>query len=573
MEYTQETQAWQDHRNGLAWQRAMGFDEKFPQYVRFKEGDQWPPATRRTRNLPRPVFNMVEMFIRTKRAAVLDSPLSMSCRPAAGSGPEAQLALQGARDFTDYARQLWKRLHQDDLNAQMVDDAATEGTGVLHYYWDTTVRGTGSTPFVGEVRGESIDPLAIVFSDPQCRDIQKQRWILLRQRMPLQEAQAMARAAGVPEEKVKLLRADHEGEPYPMVRESDRERRVTVLTRYFRRDGEVWFEKCTRLQHIVPPRPLTPEGSAARMERYPVALLAWKLRKSCVFGIGEAECLLPSQKALNYNMAMMLLSVQQTGWPKLLTRPGALQQPVTNEPGELLVDHWSGGGDGIKYLQAPTFSSLAVGLSEKVLALSRDINGVGQVTTGDTDRLDLAASAIIALQNQAKTPIREIQRRFLRVVEDVGGIWLDFFRCYCTTPRPVAAEGESLPLPRSFVGADYAGIEYEMLVDVGAASEYSEALSQATLEKLLDKNYITVEQYVELSGPNVVPFRERFLQMRREAAQKSAQLPVSGLPLTERRQPLGGGALATAGSPLTEGAGGTLPAGMPVAAAPLAGLR
>ena len=158
-----------------------------------------------------------------------------------------------------------------------------------------------------------------------------------------------------------------------------------------------------------------------------------------------------------------------------------------------------------------------MGRSEKVLALSRDNNGVGQVTTGDTDRMDLAASAIIAMQNQARTPIREIQRRFWRVMEDGGGIWLDFFRCYCTTPRPVASEcGGRCEASRSFTGSDYAGIEFEMLIDVGASSEFSEALSQATLDRLLDKGYITVEQYVELSGANVVPFRERFLQMRRE---------------------------------------------------------
>lgn len=524
MEYTQETSAWQDYQNGLAWQRSMGFEEKFPLYVRFKEGDQWPPATRRTRNLPRPVFNMVEMFIRTKRAVILDSPITMHCRPAAGAA-SAQLAVTGARDFTDYARQLWKRLRQDELNSLLVDDAATEGTGILHYFWDTSVRGSGSLPFVGEVRGESIDPLAVVFSDPQLHDVQKQRWLLLRQRLPLTEVQALARANGMPEEQVRLLRADREPGPYAGVRESDADRRVTVLTRYFRREGEVWFEKSVRSHVLSKARPLTPEGSAARMTLYPVALLPWKLRKGCIFGIGEAECLLPSQKALNYNMAMMLLSVQQTGWPKLLTRPGALQQPVTNEPGELLVDHWQGGGDGVKYLQAPTFSSLAVSLSEKVLALSRDVNGVGQVTTGDTDRMNLAASAIIAMQNQARTPIREIQSRFYRVLEGVGAIWLEFFRCYCTTPRPVAAEGDiTASMPRSFVGADYAGLEFEMTLDVGASSEYSEALSQATLDRLLEMGGITVDQYVELSSPNAVPFRDHFRQMRQTAAPAAAIL-------------------------------------------------
>ena len=59
----------------------MGFRERFPEYIRFKEGDQWPPATARTRNLPRPVFNIVEMFIRTKRAAVLNPHIAMTYLP------------------------------------------------------------------------------------------------------------------------------------------------------------------------------------------------------------------------------------------------------------------------------------------------------------------------------------------------------------------------------------------------------------------------------------------------------------------------------------------------------------
>ncbi len=512
-----QTNAWKDYRKGQDWQRAMGFGQAFPQYVRFKEGDQWPPPTRRTQNLPRPVFNMVEMFIRTKRAAVLDQTISMHCRALPSMG-DARLAAQGAQDFNDYTRQLWKRLGQDDLNNTMVDDAATQGTGVLHYYWDTTVSGRGSCPFVGEVRGEVIDPLAIIFADPHCRDVQAQSWIMLVQQLPVQKVRAMAAAAGLSTDDGCPLDPDQERQPYPADL-ADSEKRITLLTRYFRHEGEIWYEQCTRETVLTPARPLTPEGSAARMTHYPIALLSWRSRKNCIFGIGEAEDLLPSQKALNYNMAMMLLSVQQTGWPKLLTKPGALQQPVTNEPGELLVDNWQGGGDGIRYMQAPTFSGLAVGLCDRVLALARDVSGVGQVTTGESQRPDMAAAAIIALQNQARTPIREIQRRFWRVLERVGDIWLDFYRCYHSTPRLVSADDPAGPAqPRSFVGTDYAAIEYEMTVDVGPGSEYSEALSQATLDKLLDKGALTVDQYVELSGPNVVPFKEKYRQLKSDAA-------------------------------------------------------
>ena len=518
MDRTQETPAWKDYQNGLAWQRAMGFAEDLPLYVRFKEGDQWPPATRRTKNLPRPVFNMIEMFIRAKRAAVLDQPICMACRPAQ-SGTVMPLAAQGAQSFTEYARQLWKRLGQDELNNTLVDDAATEGTGILHYYWDTAVHGSAAAPFVGEVRGEALDPLAVIFADPQLREVQKQEWLLISQRLPLEQVRSMARTCGASEAECAALRADSRRPEYDGVRDVPGDERVTVLTRYFRRNGEVWFEKSLRESVLQPARPLTPVGSTARMRLYPVVLLPWQQRKRCIYGIGEAEGLLPSQKALNYNMAMLLLSVQQTGWPKLITRPNALRQPVTNEPGEILVDHWTGGGDGVRYLQAPAVNGLAAGLSEKVLELSREISGVSQVTTGDVYRANLAAAAIIAMQNQARTPIRETQRRFWRAVEQVGSIWLEFFRCYYSTPRTVTVEqldenGSSLR-SISFVGTDYAGIDFEMTVDVGASSEYSEVLSQTTLDKMLEGGFITIDQYVELSGPNVVPFRERFKQMRR----------------------------------------------------------
>lgn len=111
-----ETTLWQQFENGRAYQRAMGFPERFSEYVRFKEGEQWPAPTARTKNLPRPVFNIVEMFIRHKRAAVLNQHVVLSYTPDEAGGAQTELAVQGAKDLTDYALQLWERADQDVLN-------------------------------------------------------------------------------------------------------------------------------------------------------------------------------------------------------------------------------------------------------------------------------------------------------------------------------------------------------------------------------------------------------------------------------------------------------------------------
>ena len=59
---------------GVRYQSEMGFVSKFPKYVDFFEGRQWPAATKNTMNLPRPVFNCTKMIGRNKKSAILSVP-------------------------------------------------------------------------------------------------------------------------------------------------------------------------------------------------------------------------------------------------------------------------------------------------------------------------------------------------------------------------------------------------------------------------------------------------------------------------------------------------------------------
>jgi hypothetical protein len=529
-----ETELWQQYQNGLEYQRSMGFRTDFPMYVRFKEGDQWAPPTARTRNLPRPVFNIVEMFIRHKRAAVLNQHVALSYAAEEDDGNHGELAAQGAKDLTDYAKQLWERTDQSGLNRDLLDDAATLGSGVLHYYYDTEVIGNGKVPFVGEIRGESIDPLNIFFGDPQQQDIQKQPYIVIASRRRVREVQEMARRNGVPESMCRQIgRDDAVDEVYDAARVEVRdEDKCTVLTRYYRVNGQVVFDRATRTVELVRRQNLTPPGRRA-ITMYPVVMMTWRPRKQCIYGIGEAEGIIPNQKAINFNIAMLLLSVQQTAWPKLLSTPGAIRQPVTNEPGEHIIDYSAGGG-GIRYLNPPVFGSTAMNLSSAVMELSRTVAGVSEVITGEMGHSNMAASAIIALQTQAKTPIEEIQQRYWNVLKQVGRIWLEFILAYYVFDRPLYVTRNGKQEMRRFNGAKYQDIGFALSVDVGASSEFSEVLSQTTLDNFLANGYITVDQYIELASDNVVPFKERLRQMRAENA--AQEQPVRGNPVVPERK-------------------------------------
>lgn len=509
---------WTLYQEGIAYHNKMGFTTKFPTFVRFKEGDQWPQPTERTKNLPRPVLNIIEMIVRNKRSSVLDQPVSIVYRQGGATNDEIadQMQQDAAENMTEYARKVWDRADMDKLCTEAVDDAATNGTGIWHFYWDTSIKGGQKTPYVGELRGETVDALNFFVANPQARDIQKQDYIIIAQRMKVSAARTMAKKKGLSAEKIELILPDEfdESETYRAARielDGKENEKVTVLTKYYRKNGEVVYDKATRGVDICTAVPLTPADTQVKIKLYPVSAMNWKLRKACFYGIGEVEGLIPNQKLINFMQGMQGFAIQQMGFPKIITKPGALKQPLTNEPGEIITDYGNG---GISYLSPPPFSSAAAQLCNDMIDLTRVVTGTTEVATGESMGANMAASAIIALQNQAQTPVNEIQRHFWRAVKEIGRIWLEFFKTYCSDEREIVVEMGDEVQGRVFTGTEYANYDFDLQVDVGASSEYSAVLAQATLDKMLDRGDITIDQYIELSDPNVAPFKEKFKRMR-----------------------------------------------------------
>ena len=528
-----KTKTWEQWQNGIAYLNSMGLSENLPMYVRFKEGDQWPAPTERTKNLPRPVFNLVDMLIRTKRSNVLSQPVTIAYSPAEIMLDDYQreLATGGAKDFTDYGKQLWDNCDQDSLNDEFVDDMATLGTGVLHYYFDSSVSGGAEHRYIGEIRGEVIDPLNIVFANPQQRDEQRQKYIIIAQRVPVDDVKALAKAEGVKSYDIERIVGDSNAsaERYSnAVKEMRGEDKVTLLTKYYRKsDGAVYVDKSTESVEIIKSRCLTPDTTAAvtgyKIKRYPIVVGNWYRRKKCIYGIGECQTIIPAQKAVNFLKAMELLSVQQTAWPKLLVKPGALSQPITNEPGEVITDYSANGG--IAYLSPPVLTNAASALATSIIDMMRMVSGVNEVMAGEPLGANIAAATVIALQSQNRVPIEEVQKRFWNCIKRVGAVWEELIKAYYNTERSITVDGSEED-SRPFTGTTYTDVGFKLKIDVGASSEYGEVLAQSTLDMMLQNGYITIDQYVELAPHNVVPFAEQFKKLRQEQAEQEAQMQM-----------------------------------------------
>ena len=513
---TKASEIWKQYTDGVRYQQSMGFTTDFPKFISFKEGDQWAAVTENTKNFPRPVFNITEMFIRAKRAAITNQGLSLTYTPLEVFDDEEQQvrAEQGAKDFTDFAKIMWENIDQEELNNEFVDDSVTVGTGILHYFWNNNKKGGNQLKWQGDMEGEVLDPLNVFFSNPQKKNIQKQEWVIIQDRATVKAVKDMAKQEGLPGELIRLIGADNNesGEYTSETKEVTENDKITLLIKYFKKDGVVYYSKSIANMVIVEDRMLTPVidgiAPAYKMQLYPIALMPCIRRKKCIYGLGYAQDIIAINKAINQLKAMQLLNAIQCGNPAIVTVPNAIRQRITNQGGQIITDH-SPNGNGIRYLQPPNFSTIFSQLGNEMFELARTTTGVTDVSTGETLGANMAASAIIALQNQAKTPIKELQNRYFSAIKEVGDIWLEFFKTYYNTDRNMAVENEEGKVEnRIFNGSNYADIDFKLKVEVAVATD-KETLAVSLLDAMRAREDITKEQYVELMPDGAMPFKSQ----------------------------------------------------------------
>lgn len=549
---------WNDWQKGLEYQKKLRLKETCEQCIDFFEGRQWPQATERTKNMPRPVINLIEYIVNGKKANILSSKISVVYKPLIYSQEESELATEGASSFTSFANHIRKEIKQEDLDNQAILDGLIKGPYIFHYFWDKEKK-TGMAKFDGGLNGQIIDCLSIVFANPKQKDEQKQKWIIIQSRENVETLKSIAKKNGITKTELELITADDDTEKNYNAEEQDGEEYATILTRYFRKNGEVYYTKSTQNMIIQEETPLTPDAQKIKLELdketnktnedkeqvdidkpektkfkmtlYPIVVDSYKEREKSIYGRGEVEQIIPAQRSINFNYAMMQMASQNMGWPKVLKRPRALQgKTITNTPGEIITDY-SPNFDGIRYMNPPTFSSMPLTIADKLIEGTRMVTGATEVANGEVLGKNMSGSAIVALQTQAKVPIEDMQKRFWRAHEKIARIWEQFFKAYYRFDVPYSVESENGQEVNSFNGSIYQNMDFETTIDVGPGSAYSESLSINLLEQALQRGDITFDNYIDLYPETAMPFKAKLKEIRKkqllppEISQKIAQNP------------------------------------------------
>lgn len=532
------TKIWLEFEKGQNYLEKSKLKDEWDECERFYEGEHWPQATERTRNMPRPVVNICSMIADNKKAGILSSEIKMLFKPSEVFGEGLESAENGAEIFTKFADIIAKELKQKELDDLAQDSAVQIGTYIYHYYWDPTISGGMQTPYVGGLRGEVIHPKHVVFANPIEKDEQKQKYIIIATAEPLKSVKALAKRNGVKD--FETITSDNE-------LETDNTEEIdlcTVLTRYSRINGKVVWEKSTKYHYIQEPTYWEPNAKKIKIDEdgnvsvnedeqeinepettnyngyfrkqlYPIVVGNHKDRKSSIYGIGEIKQAIPNNKSINFNIGMMLLSVQNTAWPKLIQKVNALaRQQITNEPGQIITDNSKVSGWGVKYLETPAFNSQALTLTNTIIDLTRTVTGSTEITNGETLGANMAASAIIALQNQAKKPIETYQKKLYRVYEKIGKIYEQFFKYYYNDGRLFSYEEDSETKVVKFNGEVYKDTDFNLTIEIGEKGVFSESLTIQLLDTLKAAGDIDTDEYIELYPESIMTFKEKLKKMR-----------------------------------------------------------
>lgn len=504
-----------------AYLAAIGLSHQAPTNIKFYEGDQWAEASEKSSFIPRPVLNIVEKICDNKRSQILSSPVKIIYKSDA-----KDMDVDKFNRFANYQR---KRLKLEEQAEEFMLDAQIIGSYCQYFYWDKDAVGIDGVAD-GDLGVQVIDPLNVRFANPNEKDEQKQDWIMIISRESVQKVKDEA-----DEDVDKTLICEDDNESTYNETESDTDKFVTLMTRFFRHDGEVYVERATNAVIVNKARPLTPRvdevkkqlatavdggeevteeptinPKADKATLYPIAFSQYKKRKHSIYGRGEVEKLIPNQKAINQSLSLQLLAGQNDAISAWLVKQGALRgQKITNAPGQVLYDYYTGPGDGIKQLHKNNTSTTAMALAEKVADLTSSIAGSSEVMSGEIVSANMSGAAIAQLQSQALKPIQSLQKAYWRHMEKVGEILEQFLRFYYTDKKFSYEDENGETVLETFNSHEYRTKHYDVVAEAVAGTVMSDVGTIAMLDALFNKGIIDFKTYIESYPANALANREQ----------------------------------------------------------------
>ena len=522
---------------GYSFNQQIGLYDKVKVNEDFFIGNQWEGV--QSNGLPTPTYNMFKRVINFQVSTITSDNMTIQVTGMPSTSKFTMKQLGRICEIVNH--QIAAVMERNKIvtkNREFLRNAAVTGDGCIHFYFDPTVE--NGQDVKGEIMAEIIDNLRVIFGNPNCRDVQRQPFIILSRRelvedvrFRVEDLKDMGREDGETYCKVddpESIRPD--SEKFQNEYDSYTDDKVTVLTYYYRnRDTKtIWCIETTENQIIR-------EAYDTGLSLYPLIWINWDYIRDCYHGQAMVTGLLPNQKFINKMFALVGISLLTTAFPKYIYD----RTKITRWSGDVgSAIGVTGNVDGAaKVIEGASVSPQIAQFIELSFDKTHSLLGASDVAMGDS-RPD-NTSAIIALQRAANTPMELTKQNDYQCMEDAARIWIDMMSVYYGT-RMVEASmdmdkpgeqplGMQLPTQTFLVPFDFSILKQVQLcikLDVGASSYWSEMANVQTLEGLLMNHHINVVQFLErLPSGYLVKKQELIDELKSQSALQTG-MPSAG---------------------------------------------
>ncbi len=514
------TAIWQDYQRGIDHLAKNNLFGRCDESFRFFNGDQWHGL--KTGGERPPAYNIIRPIVEYKQAIVAQNGMSMHYSTM-NFGEKYQESMRVCEKLNNHAFKTWERLKLDKVSWELISDACIAGDSFVYFYQDED-----------KIELDPIDTTNIFLADEQEQDIQRQRYILIAQRLFTENVKEQARVNGIAEDELSAIMPDDET-AYQMGDKAKQEvanadedggKCISIL-KLWKEDGTVHISRSVK--NLV----YQPDTAIDGMTLYPIAQYTWNREKGSARGVGEVYDKIPNQIEINKALARLLAGVKQYAFPhivydsSILSKDNVEKLSIVGSNIGVNTNKMQRVSDTIQYMQPAQINPLAREIVYQMVSQTRELAGAGDAVTGQINPEQASGAAIIAVRDVAALPLNGQVSAFRQFVEDIARIWYDMWTAYHPNGMKVVSEEEGQdPVQETITAEELKNLSVEVRVDVSPDNPFSKFAQEQTLQNLFAQGALTFEEYVKSLDDDAVAPKAKLQDIseaRKAQAQKQAE--------------------------------------------------
>jgi hypothetical protein len=549
------TSIWSLVESGKDYNRKMDLYDRNRVHERFFRGNQWFGID--THGHPAFVMNICKRVGDYKIASLMSTRTKMVFTPMVATtdtnDPQSVEMNRVCEIISKHTETKWEKLKMDMLIREGLYDGFNTGDVCAYTYWDDTVdikqfygkevyqpeptmdeMGNmiqqppieQQIPIMGDFCTELVDGENVLFGNPNNRKVKGQPYIIILGRALVSDLREEAKKNGMSAMECEQITSDLDNDDtagdfgrLEIENGGEETGKCNYAIKFWKdkKTKTIWMQKSIRSCEITKKKDM-------KIREYPIAWMNWSIVKNCYHGQAEMFGLIPNQIEINRMLSNIAQHLKMTAWGKVIYDRTKIAS-WSNRVGSAI------GADGdvngiVQQLQPGQLNNAVFTFVDKVIEYTLQFLGATDTALGNVNPDNY--KALVANQQQAAVPLENIRANFYQFVEDIGLNWLEFMLIKYNVPRQLYYKQDKEVMSQEFDGSQYKDAGFNIKIDVGPSSWWSELASTQTLDKLLQAQIITPIQFLERLPNGYIMNKEGLIkeiqqQMEQQMQQMQAQ--------------------------------------------------